>query len=207
MNRPKVTLTYAQSIDGAIAARRGEPLALSSDASWKMSHQLRAEHDAILVGIGTVFADNPSLTVRLVEGDNPQPIVLDSQLRCPLDAKLVASGAWIVTTARASVERERALEKAGARVVRLRESRLGQVALPDLMSWLALEGVESLMVEGGAQIIESFLLAELVDQVVITIAPILLGGLKPIAQLLPNVRLKDVSVEQFEDDVVIRGRL
>lgn len=204
---PTVTLSYAQSIDGAIAARRGEQFQISGAESLRMTHQLRAQHDAILVGVGTVLADDPKLTVRLVEGKNPQPIILDSQLRCPVSAELVKNGAWIVTTTRASIERERELVAAGARVQRLRETRLGQVGLPELLSWLELRGINSLMVEGGAQVIESFLHQSLVNEVVITIAPVLLGGLKPIAQLLPHGTLKDVSIEQMGEDVVIRGSL
>src|SRR5262249_3832268 len=84
--RPFVTLSYAQSVDGSIAARPGQPLALSGAQSMTLTHQLRVAHDAILVGIGTVLADNPRLTVRLVEGKNPQPIVADSHLRFPLSA-------------------------------------------------------------------------------------------------------------------------
>lgn len=205
--RPHVTLSYAQSIDGAIAARRGSPTRLSGEESMRMTHALRASHDAILVGVGTVMADNPSLTVRLVEGTNPQPIVLDSQLRTPVSAELVQSGVWIITTTSASYERQQQLEAAGARVQRLRADRLGQVALRDMLAWLGLQGVSRLMVEGGAQIIESFLQAQLVDELIVTIAPVLLGGLKPIGQLLPESRLSDLSISQMGDDVVIRGRL
>ena len=81
--RPFVTLSYAQSLDGSIATAAGQPLRISSPQSMIMTHALRAAHDAILVGINTVLADDPSLTVRLDEGNNPQPIVLDSQLRMP----------------------------------------------------------------------------------------------------------------------------
>ena len=87
--RPFVTLTYAQSLDGSIAADPGQPLSLSGPQSLLLTHYLRAAHDAILVGIGTVLADNPLLNVRLVEGKNPQPVIVDSQLRFPLDANLL----------------------------------------------------------------------------------------------------------------------
>jgi riboflavin-specific deaminase-like protein len=83
LGRPFVTLSYAQSLDGSIADRPGRPLALSGEASMALTHSLRASHEAILVGIGTVLADNPSLNVRLVAGKNPQPIVVDSRLRFP----------------------------------------------------------------------------------------------------------------------------
>ena len=83
LGSPIVTLAYAQTLNGMIAKKRGEPLVLSCEESMVMTHQLRAEHDVILVGIGTVLADDPRLTVRLVEGEDPQPVVLDSHLRCP----------------------------------------------------------------------------------------------------------------------------
>ena len=100
--RPVVTLSYAQSLDGSIAARRGFPLQISGTESAQLTHQLRAVHDAILVGIGTVLADDPHLTVRHAQGKDPQPVVLDSQLRFPLGAKLLRERSpWIATTSRA----------------------------------------------------------------------------------------------------------
>ncbi|HRE30133.1 MAG TPA: dihydrofolate reductase family protein, partial [Anaerolineales bacterium] len=77
-------VSYAQSLDGCLAAAVGAPLALSGPEALRFTHQLRATHAAILVGIGTVLADDPQLTVRLVDGVHPQPVVLDSQLRLPL---------------------------------------------------------------------------------------------------------------------------
>src|SRR4029450_6900487 len=120
--RPFVTLSYAQSVDGSIAARPGQPLALSGTRSMTLTHQLRAAHDAILVGIGTVLADNPRLTVRLVEGKNPQPIVADSRLRFPLSANLLCAhplAPWIAAGEPADASRQRVLEAAGARGARV----------------------------------------------------------------------------------------
>ncbi|RMX65170.1 hypothetical protein DD238_004391 [Peronospora effusa] len=85
---PFVTLTYAQSIDGSLTAERGKPTLLSGPASLKMTHTLRTLHDGILVGIGTVIADNPSLNTRLAEGKCPRPIIIDTHLRCPTTIKL-----------------------------------------------------------------------------------------------------------------------
>ncbi|KAL3668716.1 hypothetical protein V7S43_006012 [Phytophthora oleae] len=85
---PFVTLTYAQSIDGSLTAERGKPTLLSGPASMKMTHILRTVHDGIMVGVGTIIADNPSLNARLAEGKNPRPIVIDTNLRCPTDIKL-----------------------------------------------------------------------------------------------------------------------
>ncbi len=205
--KPIVTLSYAQSIDGSIATKRGTPLAISGDQSLRMTHQLRAENDAILVGVNTISADDPQLTVRLVEGENPQVIVLDSGLSISAEAQVVKNGAWIITTARAPLAQEKTLVAASAQVFRLRESRIGQIALPDLMQWLTRQGIKTLMVEGGGQIIDSFMRENLVDQVVITIAPIFVGGLQVMAQPIPLKRLHNISIDQLGDDVVIRGSL
>src|SRR5687768_4642967 len=86
--RPVVTLSYAQTLDGSLALP-GRQLIISSPESMKMTHELRAAHDGLLVGIGTVLIDDPRLTVRLADGRNPQPVVLDSRLRMPLTANLL----------------------------------------------------------------------------------------------------------------------
>ena len=88
--RPFVTVSYAQSIDGSIASRTRQPIRLSGQLSMVLTHRLRARFDAILVGIGTVLTDNPHLTVRCAEGRNPQPVVLDTHLRIPIQSNLAA---------------------------------------------------------------------------------------------------------------------
>lgn len=172
-----------------------------------MTHQLRAEHDAILVGVGTVLADNPSLTVRLVEGRNPQPIIIDSQLRCPLDAKLLQNNCWIATTDSADPQRKLALESRGAKVIVLSHSADGKVSASALLDWLGEQAICSLMVEGGAQIMQCFLQEKLVDRVVITIAPLFVGGLKAIESLPENLHLRDVTYTQVGDDLIVSGWL
>ena len=113
--RPLVTLSYAQSLDGSIADRPGRPLSLSGSQSMILTHGLRASHDAILVGIGTVLADNPRLNVRLVTGKSPQPVIVDSRLRFPPYANLLRHGRapWIVANEGADPERREALEAIG----------------------------------------------------------------------------------------------
>jgi 3,4-dihydroxy 2-butanone 4-phosphate synthase/GTP cyclohydrolase II len=208
--RPFVTLSYAQSLDGSIADRPGRPLALSGPAAMAMTHGLRASHEAILVGIGTVLADNPRLNVRLVEGPDPQPVVVDSRLRFPLCQSLKnGRSPLIATNAGADPERQLALEASGARVLRLPGNN-GWVDLADLLKHLGSMGINSLMVEGGAQIITSFLASRLVDQVVLTIAPLLVGGLRVVDHLSRSSRrrfprLKRLSYQQLGDDLVLRG--
>jgi 3,4-dihydroxy 2-butanone 4-phosphate synthase/GTP cyclohydrolase II len=209
--RPTVTLSYAQSLDGSIAARRGQPTAISGPESLKLTHQLRANHDAILVGIGTVLADDPRLTVRLVPGKQPQPVVVDGRLRFPLNARLRhhPKPPLIVTTLQADPARQAVLEAAGLVVCRVEETRDGRVSLPALLAKLAEQGIGTVMVEGGAQIITSFLAAQLVDQMVITIAPRLLAGLPAVGHLngqsLPH--LFNPQYRQVGEDIVMVGEV
>lgn len=211
-SRPLVTLTYAQSLDGSIAARPGHPLTISGPQSQTLTHRLRAAHDAILVGIGTVLADNPRLSVRLVPGQNPQPVVLDSRLRFPSYANLLKDGAhpWIATTELAEAARQEDLEARGARVFRLPVESGGGIDLQALLVQLAEWGVTSLMVEGGAQVITSFIKSRLVDQVIVTVAPVLVGGLRVLDSFLPLPfgnfpRLTRVSYHQVGEDLVLWG--
>jgi GTP cyclohydrolase II len=206
--RPLVTLSYAQSLDGSIAGRPGRPLSLSGPQSLILTHGLRASHEAILVGIGTVLADNPRLNVRLVAGASPQPVIVDSRLRFPPYANLLHHGRspWIVANEGADPERRAALEAIGARVFCLPATN-GWVNLEALLRQLAEMGVNSLMVEGGAQIITSFLAARLVDQIILTIAPLLVGGLRVVDSLRrgPFPRLSNLTYQRLGEDLVLMG--
>lgn len=212
-DRPFITLSYAQSVDGCIAASSGKPLALSGSQALKLTHKLRAAHDAILVGIGAVLADNPRLTVRLVEGEDPQPVVVDSRLRLPLSANLLQNRLappWIATTETADPERQKILEAAGARVLRLPANAEGQVDLGALLKRLAELGINRLMVEGGAGIITGFLSARLVDHLVLTMAPVVVGGLHAVKrseqyghQYFPHLR--NFRHHQLGDDMIFWG--
>ena len=174
----------------------------------RLTHQLRAAHQAILVGIGTLLADDPRLSVRLSPGTTPRPVVVDSQLRFPLSARLLAEGRRpiIATTTTASAARQTALEMAGARVVRMPASTTEKVDLTALLAWLRGQGYASLMVEGGATMITEFLRQGLVDRLVVTVAPVLVGGLNAVASLSPKMLLQWDGVRQFGDDVVFWGK-
>lgn len=209
--RPAITLSYAQSLDGSITAQRGQPLSLSGAESMRLTHQIRAGHDAILVGIGTVLADDPSLTVRLVDGRQPQPIIVDSQLRTPLTAKLLQHPRppLIAATDTADFRRAAALAEAGATVLRLPATADGRVQLPALLHQLYDRGIRSIMVEGGAQIITSFLAARLVDRLALTVAPLFVGGLNAVENLPVNghgfPRLHNVQTQRLGQDMVLFG--
>lgn len=213
--RPFTTLSYAQSLNGTITARRGQPAALSGQESLLLTHKLRADHDAILVGVGTVLADDPRLNVRLTSGTDPQPVIVDSQLRFPLTARLWQENGrspWIATTDTADPQRQAALEAAGARVIRLPADAQGWVNLTALTYWLAEMGVNRLMVEGGAAIITSFLAQRLVDRVVLTIAPLYLTGLMAVEverpfSPFPLPRLGQLRYQQLGEDIVVFGEV
>jgi riboflavin-specific deaminase-like protein len=212
-NRPWVTLSYAQSLDGSIAAVRDRPLSLSGPESIQITHQLRASHQAILVGIGTVLADDPRLTVRLVDGEDPQPVVLDRRLRFPLAARLLENQKppWIITANQRMDGREAALVNKGARILRVPGN---PIMLVDVLQVLWQAGIRSVMVEGGAQVITAFLQARWVDAMVITIAPVLVGGIKGVEGLLSQElgkpdgfpRLAQRGSRQMGEDLLVWGR-
>lgn len=209
-DRPFVTLSYAQSLDGSIAAPGGRTLALSSAPSLFRTHALRARHDGLLVGVGTVLSDDPQLTVRHAAGPNPQPIVLDTHLRTPLPARLMANPRrpWFVAGAPASPARRAALMNAGASVLEAPCTADGLIDLPAALALLAARGLRSIMVEGGSRVLRSFLVARLVDWIVITLAPIFAAGkpaLAPGAGDLPAVRL--LGWEQSGPDLLLWGDL
>jgi riboflavin-specific deaminase-like protein len=124
--------------------------------------------------------DDPLLTVRLIEGPSPQPIVLDSKLRIPLQARLLNRTdrrCWLACTDNHVSKRVGELQSRGAEVIRCRRDLRGMVDLSDLLHQLGRCGIRNIMVEGGSQVITSFIKARLVDQMIITIAPCLVGGL------------------------------
>lgn len=206
MTRPFITLSYAQSLDGSITATASQPLALSGPEAMKLTHELRAGHDAILVGIGTVLADNPRLTARLASGPNPQPVVLDSRLRFPLNANLLShpKPPIIAATDLADAEQQAMLESKGARVIRFPASDGGHVHLPALLEWLSQNGIKSVMVEGGSAVITGFLSARLVDRVIITIAPRFVGGLHAVTAPC-DLPLRNVRYRVLGADVIVEA--
>lgn len=211
--RPFITLSYAQSLDGSIASESRRPLPLSSRASLEVTHALRAAHHAILVGIGTVLADDPALTVRFADGEHPQPIVVDSRLRTPTDSKLLEGPMtpWIATTKHAPPESLKALEAAGADLLRLPTNPRGWVDLRKMLHTISERGVQRLMVEGGARIITSLLQEKLVDLLILTITPHLIGGIHAVANLggeeiYSYPRLERLTSARAGRDVILWGR-
>lgn len=213
--RPFATLSYAQSLDGSLAAYRGEPMTLSGPEALTMTHRLRAVNDGIMVGIGTVLSDDPRLTVRRVPGDDPRPIIIDSELRFPTDAAMLDESSpvpWIITTEHAPADRRRTLERNGLLVIPVTATEDGHVDLRAALEAIGTHGISSIMIEGGARIITSILERRLADHLVLTIASVMVGGLRAVGDLQdigPPVaaRLEKPRYQWCGKDLVIRGDL
>ena len=209
---PFVTLSYAQSLDGSITATPGQPFAISGERSLRITHGLRAAHDAILVGVDTVLADDPRLDVRLIQGPNPQAIIVDSRLRTPPGARIFThhERVWIAT-ANNDKSKRAALEAVGARVIPVGATRDSRVDLDALLARLGQAGVQSIMVEGGARILSAFLQQQLAHFAVVTVAPLFLGGYQAVQwtneRPLAPPRLRTPAYTEAGEDLILWGEL
>lgn len=173
LDRPFVTVAFAVSEDLCLSGTRGAPTRVSCDEAMQVTHELRTTHDALLVGVGTVLSDDPVLTSRLAVGPSPIRVVLDSRLRTPVEARVLRSTSQsplLITTSLATDARREELTRAGAEVLRVSADPRG-VALPAALQKLRARGVTSVMVEGGADVLDSFFAADLIDFLVVTISP------------------------------------
>lgn len=213
---PFVTVKYAQTLDGRIATETGHSQWISSPASLTFAHKLRAEHDAILVGKGTILKDNPTLTVRRVRGRNPLRIVVDSGLSVSFQANVMQDlsriPTLIATTKKVSDQQFLALTKAGADLITVPPNKQGHVDLKKLFKILAGRQISSVLIEGGAQIITSALKENLVNRLVTIIAPKIIGkGVEAVGDLnirnLQDAKLLSVrKIMRKGADVIIDGR-
>jgi len=181
MRQPWVTMKAAISLDGKIATRTGQSKWITGEDARRRGHELREEHDAILVGVETVLADDPRLTRRL--GLNPSDallrVILDSRLRTPNVAKVVQTDpdqTLIAHTSEASIEDRHRLANAGVRLVEISSDHSARVLLQPLLEHLGNLEIAALLVEGGASVHGSFADAALVDEAVFFVAPMLIGG-------------------------------
>jgi len=181
----EVVVNAATSVDGKLSSRAREQIAISGPADFDRVDALRADSDAVVVGVGTVLADDPSLTVdserhradRRARGAPPNParVVADSRLRTPDDARVLSDDAATVllTTAGATDERADRLESAGADIVRAGEDR---VDLSAAFERLEARGFDQVMVEGGGELIYSLFAADLVDRLSVFVGSLVIGG-------------------------------
>lgn len=215
---PFVVMKTAMSLDGKIATAGGESQWITGSESRAMVHRLRDRYDAIMVGVGTVLADNPSLTTRIAEGGGKDPVrvVLDSRARTPVDAQILTqsshSPTFIVTTSDAPRDKLRQLSKAGAHIIQLPNDDNG-ICLPELLRKLGEQEITSLLVEGGSRVNGTLINNYLVDKVYWFMAPKIIGGNAApgpvggngITALVDAMKLSDILLQRYGEDICIEG--
>jgi diaminohydroxyphosphoribosylaminopyrimidine deaminase/5-amino-6-(5-phosphoribosylamino)uracil reductase len=214
---PFVTLKIAETMDGRIADSTGDSKWITNSQAQKYAHELRAQHDVILVGANTVIKDNPQLNVRHVKGNNPLRVVIDGRLTSQMNSKVfknaVKTKAIVFTSVEAFHRRKTKvaqLEQQGVIVLKL-SSKSNQISLNQVMKQLHKMNISSILVEGGANILSQFINDKLADKLVVIIAPKILGdGIQSIT-LGKNIsikkvfRLSHVTVNKLGDNVLIEG--
>ncbi|MDX9801438.1 MAG: RibD family protein [Spirochaetia bacterium] len=208
--KPLVLISYASSLDGSISVKQGSQFTISSDESMKTVHYLRSRCDAILVGIGTILSDNPQLSVRLVSGKDPVPVIIDSSLRTPSDSRvfLDSRNPLIFCGRKPDSGRKNKLLNKGAFIIET-DNNEETLSLTDVLFQLYDRGIRSLMVEGGAKIIRSFIKESLWDKMAVSIAPSLIGGYRIITEntLTEPVRFNNVSwIRKGSDQICLIER-
>jgi len=213
---PLVTLKAAMSLDGKIATRDGESKWITGPEARAFAHKLRAQHDAILVGINTVLRDDPALTVRTAPPPRRQPlrVVLDSSGRISLRSQLLSDryrqNTLVITTPRCGVSKREEIQSRGANVL-VAPLRGGAVDVRWALRQLGKQEITSILVEGGGEAIASFLEQGLADRIAFFYAPLIIGGNgaasavagRGVARLAEALRLKNLSYERIGNDLLV----
>lgn len=213
--RPFVTHKVATTLDGHIACEGGDSRWITGEKARRAVHRLRAESDAVIVGVGTVIADDPDLTVRSVplpSGRQPRAVVFDRTLRMPVNAKIVRPGTVVVTTSDAASAQKRALEDMGCHIIALDADKY---SIGKILPHLADIGMGIVLLEAGGTLASEFYRARCVDEVQWFIAPKVVGGGNapvglsgpPLATLMNSaIELTQMQVHRYGVDVRITGR-
>lgn len=210
MNRPYVIINCAMSLDGKLASQSGKQMKISCEEDIKRMYKLRNNHDAVLVGIGTVLSDNPKLTVKEKYVKNPkQPIriVLDTNCKTPVNALVVndVSKTLIITGKDCNKEYLSNVE-----VIKSKVDEKGLIDLENLIQILKNKGIKKLMVEGGSTVISSFLKSNLVDDIFVYVSPIIIGGINTptlVKNIDENINLKLVEIKKIGQGILLHYRL
>jgi diaminohydroxyphosphoribosylaminopyrimidine deaminase/5-amino-6-(5-phosphoribosylamino)uracil reductase len=214
---PFVILKAAQSLDGKIALSSGESKWITGEKARQYVHKLRNEVDAVMIGIGTVTTDNPSLDCRINGGRNPYRVIVDSALRIPLNAKVLRhedNKTIIAATEEANSEKINSITKMGHRVLTVKNNA-DKIDLSNLMKELGRLEITSVMIEGGSSLNASALSCGIVDKVIFFSAPKIIGGVDSISSvgghsprsLNKIVQVKDLNVKRVGDDFMFEGYL
>jgi diaminohydroxyphosphoribosylaminopyrimidine deaminase/5-amino-6-(5-phosphoribosylamino)uracil reductase len=218
---PYVILKAAATLDGFIGTSIGDSKWITNESSRRFAHRLRSLGDAVLVGIGTVLADDPMLTVRLPGKRvrrQPVRIVLDTKLRLPLESQLVRSAlqspVWAVCAGNAPAEKERALRDVGVEVIRV-DARSSGIEIARTLKELGKRRMSSMLVEGGSRVLGAFLESGFADEFNFFYAPKILADRSGIGMLAGKPRLKisesiaahGIRTRRFGDDLLVSGRL
>ena len=219
--KPFVILKAGMSIDGKIATKRGDSKWITNDKSRKFVHQMRNKIDAIMVGVGTILEDNPSLTTRIKQqkSKDPKRIIIDNLLKVPSGAQIFKQDSMaeniIVTSKNAMQSRIKKLEDVGARVILVDTIKKNFLDLDDMLLKLGELSITSLLIEGGQGVFTSAILGKIVDKIIIFIAPKIIGGkLAPslisgdgILDINDAIKLHDIKIKRFDNDLMIEGYL
>ena len=211
LGRPRGILKLAMSLDGRIAPAKPDSRSrwISSPASRELVHRWRRECDAVMVGAGTVIADNPQLTCRIADGRDPVRVVIDAKLRTAPTSKVYRerskAPAIIVTTQANLARAQRKYERPGVEAIAV-NARDGQLALDDLMREFGRRGWNNVLIEGGANLAGSALAANIVDRVAFFVAPKILGAGLPAIDATHAPQLTDFTARQVGDDWLLEAR-
>lgn len=216
-NTPYVAMKYAMTLDGKICTHIGDSKWITGEKSREHVHFLRKKYSSIMVGIGTVLADNPMLNCRIEEGVDPVRIICDSKLNIPLDCNIVTTARdirTIVAYSEDNNEKESILKESGIELIKVDKGECG-INLHQLFNKLGEMKIDSVLVEGGATLNSTLVKEKLVNKVYAYVAPKIIGGKdakspvegEGIVLMKDSLNLTDISVSMFEDDILIEGNI
>ena len=215
-SRPFVLMKYAMSLDGKISTATGKSKWISCEKSRRDVHKLRNNLSAIMVGINTVIKDNPMLNCRIEGGNDPIRIIVDSNLRIPLDSKIVNTSnnisTIVATTHKADKDKIKLLEERNVEVIVAKEKD-GRVDITSLIDKLGEKKIDSILLEGGSEINFSCLQEGIVDKVRIYIAPKILGGNnakgavggRGVSEIIDSFNIENIDISTIGSDIVVEG--
>lgn len=215
-SRPFVLMKYAMSLDGKISTATGKSKWISCEKSRRDVHKLRNNLSAIMVGINTVIKDNPMLNCRIEGGNDPIRIIVDSNLRIPLDSKIVNTSnnisTIVATTHKADKDKIKLLEERNVEVIVAKEKD-GRVDITSLIDKLGEKKIDSILLEGGSEINFSCLQEGIVDKVRIYIAPKILGGNnakgavggRGVSEMIESFNIENIDISTIGSDIVVEG--